>query len=401
MISSVLPVYKRQDISFERGEGCYLYTAEGRRYLDFVAGIAVAAFGHANPRLIKALEAQAHKVWIVSNMFRVPGQERVAEKLKKISFADTVFFTNSGVEAWECGIKIMRRHFWAKGEKDRNRVIVCEGLFHGRTLAAISASKTAKMTDGFGPLAEGFDQVPFNDINAIEKAITPQTAGIVFETVQGEGGITPATTEYMKAVRELCNKHGMLMMLDEIQCGMLRTGKMWGYEHAGVKPDIMCIAKAFGGGFPVGACLATENAAAGMNIGSHGTTYGGNPLAMAVAEEALNMITEPELAVHVNKVSAYMTEKMGLLTREFPDLVKEIRGKGLMVGLRLSEEYADLQRLFLKHGLIAVGAGKDVLRFVPPLVVTEAHIDEALEIARKACQEREHERTGSRTALPA
>ncbi len=225
MISSVLPVYKRNDLSFERGEGCYLYTAEGKRYLDFVAGIAVAGFGHANPRLIKALTEQASKVWIVSNMFRVPGQERVAEKLKQISFAETVFFTNSGVEAWECGVKIVRRHFWAKGQKDRNRIIVCEGLFHGRTLGAISAAKTPKMTDGFGPLADGFDQVPYNDIAAIEKAITPQTAAIHFETVQGEGGIKPATVEYLKAVRALCDKHGMLLFLDEIQCGMAVPAK--------------------------------------------------------------------------------------------------------------------------------------------------------------------------------
>lgn len=398
MISSVLPVYKRADLSFERGEGCYLYTADGRRYLDFVAGIAVAAFGHANPRLIKALEAQAHKVWIVSNMFRVPGQERVAEKLKKISFADTVFFTNSGVEAWECGIKIIRRHFWSKGQKDKNRIIVCKGLFHGRTIAAVSAAQTPKMCDGFGPLVEGFDQIPFNDVEALKKAITPQHAGICFETVQGEGGITPATSEFLKAARELCDRHGMLLMLDEIQCGMLRTGKMWGYEHAGVKPDVMCIAKAFGGGFPVGACLATENAASGMTIGSHGTTYGGNPLAMAVAEEALAMITEPGLAEHVNKMSAYAFDKFTALVREFPKLVTEVRGKGLMIGLQLSEEYADLQRLFLKHGLIAVGAGKDVLRFVPPLIVTAAQFDEALEIARTACREREQEKASATAA---
>ena len=398
MISSVLPVYKRNDLAFERGEGCYLYTADGKRYLDFVAGIAVAAFGHANPRLIKALEAQAHKVWIVSNMFRVPGQERVADKLKKISFADTVFFTNSGVEAWECGIKIIRRHFWSKGQKDKNRIIVCKGLFHGRTLAAISAAQTPKMCDGFGPLAEGFDQVPFNDVDALTKAVTPQHAGICFETVQGEGGIMPATPEFLKAARELCNKHGMLLMLDEIQCGMMRTGKLWAYEHAGVTPDVMSIAKAFGGGFPVGACLATENAASGMTIGSHGTTYGGNPLAMAVAEEALAMITEPGLMEHVNRMSAYAFDKFAALVREFPKLVSEVRGKGLMIGLQLSEEYADLQRLFLKHGLIAVGAGKDVLRFVPPLTVTEAQFDEALEIARIACKEREQEKASASAA---
>lgn len=401
MISPVLPVYKRNPLAFERGEGCYLYTAEGERYLDFVAGIAVAAFGHANSRLIKALEAQAHKVWIVSNMFTVPGQIRVAEKLKKLSFADTVFFTNSGVEAWECGVKIIRRHFWSKGQPERNRLIVAKGLFHGRTMGAVSAAQTPKMCDGFAPLLDGFDQVPFNDSDALEKAITPQTAGICLETVQGEGGIVPATTDYLQAARALCNKHGLLLFLDEIQCGMGRTGKLWAYEHAGIKPDVMSIAKAFGGGFPVGACLATENAANGMTIGSHGTTYGGNPLAMAVAEEALAMITEPGLMEHINTVSAYAFERFNRLVDEYPDIVQEVRGKGLMIGLKLSEEYADLQRLFLKHKLIAVGAGKDVLRFVPPLIVTSAQIDEALEIARKACHERRHERSGSTSALPA
>lgn len=391
-IAPVLPVYKRSPLQFERGEGCYLYTAEGKRYLDFVAGIAVAAFGHANPRLIKALETQAHKVWIVSNMFTVPGQLRVAEKLKQISFADTCFFTNSGVEAWECGLKIIRRHSWAKGQPERNRLIVAKGLFHGRTMSAISAAQTPKMCDGFAPLLDGFDQVPFNDIAALEAAVTPQTAGICFETIQGEGGITPATVEYMQAARALCDKHGLLLFLDEIQCGMGRSGKLWAYEHAGIKPDVMSIAKAFGGGFPVGACLATEHAASGMSIGSHGTTYGGNPLAMAVAEEALNMITEPGLMEHVNRVSAYAFNILNKLKDEFPTLISEVRGKGLMIGLKLTEEYADVQRLFLKHGLIAVGAGKDVLRFVPPLIVTEAQFDEAVTIARTALGERLQEK---------
>jgi acetylornithine/N-succinyldiaminopimelate aminotransferase len=388
MITPVLPVYKRNDIMFERGQGCNLYTAEGKRYLDFAVGIAVCAFGHTHPRLIKALTEQANRVWIVSNMFHVPGQLRVAEKLKKISFADTVFFTNSGVEAWECGVKIIRRHFWAKGQADKNRIIVCKGLFHGRTIAAISAAKTPKMCDGFGPLVDGFDQVPFNDIQALEAAITPQTAAIHFETVQGEGGITPASAEYLRKARELCDKHGMLLFLDEIQCGMGRTGKIWAYEHVGVKPDVMCIAKGFGGGFPVGACLATEHAASGMTIGSHGTTYGGNPLGMAVAEEVLNMIVEPGVLEHVNKVAAYADHKLRQLMQEFPSLIIDVRGKGLMMGLQLSEEYADMHRLLLKEGLISVGAGKDVIRFVPPLIVTEAEIDEAIELTRRACKAR-------------
>jgi len=393
MIPSVLPVYKRHDILFERGEGCNLYTVDGKRYLDFAVGIAVCAFGHTHPRLVKALTEQASKVWILSNMFRIPGQERVAEKLKQITFADTMFFTNSGVEAWECGVKIVRHHFWAKGQPQRNRIIVCQGLFHGRTIAAISAAKTPKMCDGFGPLVDGFDQIPFNDIEALEKAITPQTAAIHFEPVQGEGGITPATVEFMQKARALCDQHGLLLFLDEIQCGMGRTGKMWGYEHAGIKPDVMCIAKGFGGGFPVGACLATEHAASGMSIGSHGSTYGGNPLAMAVAEEVLNMIVEPGLLDHVNRISAYAREKFKPLLTEFPDLVQELRGKGLMFGLKLSEPYDDVRRLLLAEGLISVGAGTDVIRFVPPLIVTEKEFDEAFDMTRRALLARQKERS--------
>ena len=399
MISPVLPVYKRKDINFERGEGCYLYTAEGKRYLDFVVGIAVCAFGHANPRLIKTLTEQANKVWIVSNMFTSQLQVEVAEKLKKITFADTAFFTNSGAEAWECAVKIIRRHFYSKGMPERNRIIVCKGLFHGRTMSAISAAQTPKMCDGFAPLLDGFDQVPFNDLDALEKAITPQTAAIAFEPIQGEGGIMPATLEFMQKARALCDKHGLLLMLDEIQCGMGRTGKIWAYEHAGITPDVMCIAKGFGGGFPVGACVATEHAASGMTIGSHGTTYGGNALAMAVASEMIDMVTEPHVLPHVNEVSAYAFERFNALQQQFPTLIKGVRGKGLMIGLHLSEEYADLQRLFLDHGLIAVGAGTDVLRMVPPLNITKAHIDEAFDIAQKACKDRENER--SRSALPA
>lgn len=402
MIPSVLPVYKRIDLPFERGEGCSLYTKDGERYLDFGTGFAVCAFGHANPRLIKALTDQAQKLWHVSNVFRIPGQDRVAEMVKKISFAETMFFTNSGVEAWECGVKIIRRHFWAKGEGHKNRIIVCENLFHGRTIAAISASKTAKMTDGFGPLVDGFDQVPYDDIEALEKAITPNTAAIHFEPVQGEGGIKPASIEYLKAARALCDKHGLLLFLDEVQSGMGRTGKIWAYEHAGIKPDVMCVAKGFGGGFPVGACLATEHAASAMTYGSHGSTYGGNPLAMAVVEEALKMVSEPGFLENVNRVSAYAFAKLEQLVKDFPTLLAGVRGKGLMMGLVLqAPDYNDMQAAILKRKLITMGAGKNVLRLVPPLIVTEKEIDEAVDIIRATCQEMTHASHGSRSALSA
>lgn len=400
MMPAILPVYKRIDIPFERGEGCYLYTAAGERYLDFGTGFAVCAFGHAPPRLIKALTAQAAKLWHTSNVFRIPGQDRVAELVRKLSFADTMFFTNSGVEAWECGVKIIRRHFWAKGQPQKNRIIVCENLFHGRTIAAISASKTAKMTDGFGPLVDGFDQVPYDDIAALEKAITPQTAGICLEPVQGEGGIKPASLEYLRAARALCDKHDLLLFFDEVQCGMGRTGKIWAYEHAGIKPDVMSVAKGFGGGFPVGACLATEHAASAMNYGSHGSTYGGNPLAMAVAEEALKMVSEPGFLDNVNRVSVYAFEKLGQLVRDFPTILAGVRGKGLMIGLMLvAPDYAALQKALMDRKLITMGAGKNVLRLVPPLIVTEKEIDEAVDIIRLTCQEMSHADNGSRPTL--
>lgn len=390
MYPSILPFYDKLDILPERGEGCYLYTQDGKRYIDFAVGYSTCAFGHANPRLVKALSEQASKLWLISNAIRNPLQEEVAELVKKISFAETMFFTNSGVEAWECGVKLVRHHFWAKGQQQRNRIIVCEGAFHGRTIAAVSAVRTPKMVDGFAPLLDGFDIVPFNDIAALEKAITPETAAIHFEPVQGESGIKPASIEYLQAARRLCDQHGLLLYFDEIQCGMGRTGKLWAYEHAGIVPDVMSVAKAFGGGFPVGACLTTAKVAEGIKSGKHGSTYAGNPLAMAVVKEVMQMVQEPHLLPHVNEVGAHLRTGLEKLQAEFPKLITEVRGKGLMLGLALTEPYAGLRDAALKHGMVALGAGTQVLRMVPPLIVTKAEIDEGLDILRKACQERAH-----------
>jgi acetylornithine/N-succinyldiaminopimelate aminotransferase len=380
MMNPLLPVYERADLAFERGEGCNLYTAEGRRYLDFAAGIAVAAFGHANPRLVKALSEQAQKIWIVSNTVRIPAAERNAKRLTELTFADTVFFQNSGVEAWELGVKLVRHYFWAKGEAHKNRIITCKGNFHGRTIAAISAVKTEKMVKGFAPLLDGFDQVEFNSLDALEAAITPNTAAIHFEPVQGEGGLAVGSLEYLKDARALCDKYGLLLYLDEIQCGMGRTGKLFAHEWADITPDVMCVAKGFGGGFPVAACLATEAVGSSMTVGSHGSTYGCNPLAMAVVEEILALVSEPGFLPHINRVSDYLTNKLEVLVKAHPKKLLERRGLGLMQGLKCSFDPLVLLRAARERGLMTVGAGENVLRLLPPLIVSEKEVDEAVDI---------------------
>jgi acetylornithine/N-succinyldiaminopimelate aminotransferase len=380
MMNPLLPIYERADLAFERGEGCYLYTAEGKKYLDFAAGIAVAAFGHAPPRLVKALTAQAQKLWIVSNTVRIPGAERAAKRLTELTFADTVFFQNSGVEAWELGVKMVRHYFWAKGEAHKNRIITCKGNFHGRTMAAISAVKTEKMVKGFAPLLDGFDQVEFNSLEALKAAITPHTAAIHFEPIQGEGGLAVGTLEYLRGARALCDEHGLLLYLDEVQCGMGRTGKLFAHEWAGITPDIMCVAKGFGGGFPVAACLATEEVGKSMTVGSHGSTYGCNPLAMAVVEEVLAMVSEPDFLPHIQRVGAYLTSKLNALVKAYPKQLLERRGLGLMQGLKCNFDPLNLLRAARERGLMTVGAGDNVLRLLPPLIVTEKEVDEAVDI---------------------
>ncbi len=385
MISAVMPVYSRADIQFERGQGAYLFDSEGRRYLDFASGIAVTSLGHCHPVLVQALTEQGNKLWHTSNLFRVPGQEKLAKLLTELTFADTVFFTNSGVEAWECGVKLIRKHFYAKGQPEKNRIIVIEGAFHGRTLGAISASKAEKMVKGFGPLLDGFDQVAFGNLNELRAAITPQTAAINIEPILGEGGIKAASVEYLKSLRQIADEFGLLLYFDEIQCGMGRTGKMFAHEWAGITPDVMCIAKAIGGGFPLGACLATEDAANGMVAGTHGSTYGGNPLAMAVGEASVQFISQPDFLANVRTQAAALHASLEHVVARHPDVYAELRGVGLMLGLRCVDGVSnlDLVNALRDNGLLAVGAAENVIRLLPPLIIGEAEISEAAEILDK------------------
>ncbi len=376
-----MPVYSRADIQFERGEGAYLFDSEGRRYLDFASGIAVTSLGHCHPGLVAALTEQANRLWHTSNLFRVPGQEALARRLTELTFADTVFFTNSGVEAWECGVKLIRRHFYAKGQPEKNRIIVIEGAFHGRTLGAISASKAEKMVKGFGPLLDGFDQVAFGNLNELRAAITPQTAAINIEPILGEGGVKVATVEYIRSLRKVADEFGLLLFFDEIQCGMGRTGKLFAHEWAGVTPDVMSVAKAIGGGFPVGACLATEDAAIGMVAGTHGSTYGGNPLAMAVALAALDLIAEPDLLRNVRERGAALSARLQAVIDQYPTVFAELRGAGLMLGLRCAEGVSNLAfvNALQRQGMLTVGAAENVIRLLPPLIIGDAEIDLAVE----------------------
>ncbi len=378
MFPSVLPTYNRADVAFVRGEGPYLFAEDGKRYLDFGAGIAVNAFGHANPRLVAALTHQANKLWHTSNLYRVPGQESLSKKLVESTFADTVFFTNSGAEACECAFKMARRYQFVSGHPEKFHIITFTGAFHGRTLAGIAAGGQAKYLEGFGPKVEGFDQVPPNDLAALEAAITPATAALMIEPIQGEGGLNPMPPEFLRALRRLCDEHGLLLIFDEIQCGVGRTGTFFAHEQVGVTPDIMCVAKGIGGGFPLGACLATAEAAKGMTAGTHGSTYGGNPLGMAVGNEAIAMVLEPGFLEHVRDVGNYMRQQLAGLIAQHPGVFAELRGQGLMLGLKMVVPNADFVAAARRHGLLIVGAGDNVVRLLPPLVITEDQVREAI-----------------------
>ena len=379
MIPAVMPTYNRADLAFERGEGVYLYGEDGKRYLDFMAGIAVDALGHAHPHLVEVLTTQARKLWHVSNIYRIPDQEKLAERLVADTFADTVFFGNSGAEAVECGIKMIRKYHDATGNPGKYRIICATNAFHGRTLTTIFAAGQDKLVDGFGPPVPGFDHVPFGNLNELRAAITPETGGILIEPVQGEGGIVPASDEYLQGLRAVAEEFGLLLMYDEIQCGMGRTGKLFAYQWSGAAPDIMAVAKGIGGGFPVGACLANEKAAVGMVAGSHGSTYGGNPLAMAVANGVLDVMLEKGFLARVNKIAHVLHEALEKLVGEFPKIFVEVRGRGLMAGLRCAEGVvnADMVAALRTAGLLTAGAGANVVRFVPPLIITEEHVAEA------------------------
>ncbi|THD82101.1 MAG: aspartate aminotransferase family protein [Phenylobacterium sp.] len=381
-------VYQRAPLAFERGEGARLYTAEGEAYLDCMAGIAVNALGHANPKLVQALKDQAEKLWHVSNIFQIPGQEKLAGMLTAATFADVVFFTNSGAEAIECAIKTARKHHWKNGQPERIDIIGFEGSFHGRTLAAVNASGNPSYLEGFGPPMPGFVHLPFGDFEAIEQAVGATTAAIILEPVQGEGGARAFPDALLRKIRQLCDETGTLLIYDEIQCGLGRSGRLFVYDwlEGDATPDIMAVAKALGGGFPVGACLATADAAKGMTPGSHGSTYGGNPLAMAVGAAAVEELTKPELMAHVREVAGYFTQQLSGLQDRFPDVVVDIRGKGLLIGVKL----ATPNREFMQHArdehLLIAGGGDNCVRLLPPLNLTLEEAREAIGKFERACE---------------
>ncbi len=385
MITPVLPTYARADLEFEKGEGSYLLTASGERYLDFGAGIAVNVLGHANPGLIAALNEQAQKVWHTSNIYRIPGQERLAQRLVEATFADTVFFTNSGAEALECAIKMARKYHAVNGHPERYELITMEGAFHGRTLATIAAGGQKKYLEGFGPAVPGFPQVPFDDLKALKEAIGPATAGVLIEPIQGEGGIRPIPYGDLRKIREICDEAGILLVLDEVQTGVGRTGKLFAHELAGITPDIMAIAKALGGGFPVGACLATEEAAKGMTAGTHGSTFGGNPLAMAVANAVLDQVLADGFIEHVNELGRTLRQKLARLADEHPDIIEGVRGEGLMLGIKCKVPNTDLVAAARSEHLLVVGAGDNTVRLLPPLNIGEHEVEEAIDKLSNAC----------------
>ncbi|HEY8566524.1 MAG TPA: aspartate aminotransferase family protein [Beijerinckiaceae bacterium] len=391
MTSPLLPTYARADVSFESGEGAWLIARGGERYLDFGSGIAVNALGHAHPHLVEALTEQARKVWHTSNLFRIPEGERLAQRLVDATFADVVFFSNSGAEANEAAIKMARKYHAVNGQPERFRIITFEGAFHGRTLATIAAGGQKKYLEGFGPKVEGFDQVPFGDHAALHAAIGPETAGILIEPLQGEGGIRQVPTQCLRGLRELCDERGILLLMDEVQTGMGRTGKLFAHEWSGIAPDIMSVAKGIGGGFPLGACLATAEAAKGMTVGTHGTTFGGNPLAMAVGNAVLDVVLEPGFLDHVVRVSNVLKQRLAELKDRHPAIIAEIRGQGLILGLRTHVLNADFVTAARDEGLLTIGAGDNVVRLLPPLVISEAEVSEAVNRLDRASTRLEEE----------
>jgi acetylornithine/N-succinyldiaminopimelate aminotransferase len=375
-----MPTYARARLAFERGEGPYLFTADGQRFLDFAAGIAVNSLGHSHPHLVAALSEQAGRLWHVSNLYRIPEGERLAERLAANSFADRVFFSNSGAEAVEGVIKLARRYHHHAGHPERNRIITCTGAFHGRTLAALSAAGNPKYLEGFAPVCDGFDQVAFGNLNELRAAIGGETAAVLIEPVQGEGGVRAAAPDYLRGLRETCDEFGLLLLLDEVQCGMGRTGKLFAHEWTGVRPDAVALAKGLGGGFPIGAVLATETAAAGMTVGAHGSTFGGNPLAMAVGNAVLDVILGDGFLDGVQTVAALLRERLDDLVRRRPEIFAEVRGLGLLLGLRCVVPNTEMVGRLREAGLLTAGAAENVIRLLPPLIITERQVDEAVAI---------------------
>ena len=383
--SSLLPTYARADVAFVRGEGAWLEASDGARYLDFGAGIAVCALGHSHPKLVEALTRQGEKLWHVSNLFRIPEAEALGQRLTDATFADYVFFTNSGAEAVEGAIKTARKYHAASGHPERFHLITMEGAFHGRTLATIAAGGNPKYIEGFGPKVEGFDPVPFGDIEAVKAAIGPQTAGVLVEPIQGEGGMRVPPHGFLRQLRELCDERGILLVLDEVQSGMGRTGKLFAHELSGVTPDIMAVAKGIGGGFPLGAFMATKEAGKGMTVGTHGTTYGGNPLATSIGSAVLEVILAPGFLDAVAHKGIVFKQKLAALKDQFPNIIAEIRGEGLLLGLRLNVPNTDFTLAARSEKMIVIPAGENVVRLLPPLIIEEAEMNEAIGRLEKTC----------------
>ncbi|MCX7324066.1 MAG: aspartate aminotransferase family protein [Hyphomicrobiales bacterium] len=378
MITPILPTYARADVAFERGEGPWLIATTGERYLDFGSGIAVNSLGHSHPHLVKTLQDQAAKLWHTSNLYQMPEGKRLAERLIANTFAETVFFCNSGAEANEAAIKMARKFHHAHGHPERYRIITFEGAFHGRTLATIAAGGQKKYLEGFGPKVDGFDQVAFGDHDALKAAITAETAAIMIEPIQGEGGLRPVPSQCLRGLRDLCDAHGLLLIMDEVQTGVGRTGKLFAHEWSGITPDIMSIAKGIGGGFPMGACLATEAAAVGMTAGTHGTTFGGNPLAMAVGNAVLDVVLAEGFLTHVNDIALSFKQKLAAFADSHPKVIECVRGQGLLIGVKCRVPNTEFQAAARKAGLLSVGAGDNVVRLIPPLTITEADLTEAM-----------------------
>jgi len=383
--SHLLPAYARANLAFERGDGAWLIATDGERYLDFTSGVAVNALGHAHPHLVKALGEQAQKLWHVSNLFRIPEGERLAERLCAATFADLVFFANSGAEALECAIKTARKYHAVGGQPERFRIVTFEGAFHGRTLATLAAGGQQKYLEGFGPPLEGFDQVPFADLDAVKRKLGPETAAILIEPIQGEGGVRVASPQILKELRALCDQHGVLLVLDEVQTGIGRTGELFAYQRAGIAPDIMAIAKAIGGGFPLGACLATGEAAKGMTPGTHGSTFGGNPLAMAAGNAVLDVVLAPGFLDRVRRTAILFKQRLAELKDRHPAVIAEVRGEGLLLGLRALTPSAELVDELRAEKLLTAASGENVVRLLPPLIIGQAEIAEAVAMIDRAC----------------
>ena len=384
--SHLMGVYNRAPLAFDHGKGARIWSTTGEAYLDCVAGISTDGLGHCHPVLVEALEKQGNKLWHVSNIFQIPGQEALADQLCAATFADVVFFTNSGTEAIECALKLARKYQTAQGKPDKIDIIGFDGSFHGRSYAAVNASGNPSYLDGFGPRLPGYQQVAFGDVDALNAAMGENTCAVIIEPVQGEGGARSASDEYMREIRRLCDEHGALLILDEVQCGMGRSGKLFAHEWAGITPDVMAIAKALGCGFPVGACLATSEAAKGMTVGAHGSTFGGNPLAMAVGLAAFGEISKPETLANVNAVASYFNQQLEGLRQRYPDIIVDIRGRGLLIGVKLIPNNREFMAMARDQHLLVAGGGDNCVRILPPLNLTLDEAREAMEKFEATCE---------------